>query len=82
MPDRLFGPHRLDVSGPVFCLSLRDTVFRDLWRKLSNSPEERRSGALVFIGMQVQMKLHTTAAFDQLRGILRSGAVLSRVNSM
>lgn len=27
----------------------------------------------------VQMKLHTTASFDQLPGILRSGAVLSRV---
>ena len=25
------------------------------------------------------MKLHTTAAFDELPGILRSGAVLSRV---
>ena len=44
------------------------------------SPRKKEEVALWFLlACKVQMKLHTTAAFDQLPGILRSGAVLSRV---
>ncbi|MBI4691685.1 MAG: hypothetical protein HY754_15705 [Nitrospirae bacterium] len=44
------------------------------------SPREKEEVALWFLlACKVQMKLHTTAAFDELPGILRSGAVLSRV---
>jgi hypothetical protein len=44
------------------------------------TPRKKEEVALWFLlACKVQMKLHTTAAFDQLPGILRSGAVLSRV---
>lgn len=44
------------------------------------TPRKKEEVALWFLlACKVQMKLHTTAAFDLLPGILRSGAVLSRV---
>ncbi len=44
------------------------------------SPRKKEEVPLWFLlACKVQMKLHTTSAFDQLPGILRSGAVLSRV---
>ncbi len=44
------------------------------------TPRKKEEVALWFLlACKVQMKLHTTAAFDQLPAILRSGAVLSRV---
>lgn len=44
------------------------------------TPRKKEEVALWFLlACKVQMKLHTTAAFDELPGILRSGAVLSRV---
>ncbi|MEW6552622.1 MAG: transposase [Campylobacterota bacterium] len=44
------------------------------------NPRQKEEIALWFLlACKVQMKLHTTAAFDQLPAILRSGAVLSRV---
>lgn len=44
------------------------------------TPRKKEEVALWFLlACKVQMKLHTTSSFDQLPGILRSGAVLSRV---
>ena len=44
------------------------------------TPGKKEEVALWFLlACKVQMKLHTTAAFDQLPAILRSGAVLARV---
>jgi len=44
------------------------------------TPRKKEEVPLWFLlACKVQMKLHTTSAFDQLPGILRSGAVLSRV---
>jgi hypothetical protein len=44
------------------------------------TPRRKEEVPLWFLlACKVQMKLHTTSAFDQLPGILRSGAVLSRV---
>jgi hypothetical protein len=44
------------------------------------TPRKKEEVALWFLlACKVQMKLHTTAAFEQLPGILRSGAVLSRI---
>ncbi len=44
------------------------------------TPRKKEEVALWFLlACKVQMKLHTTAAFDQLPAILRSGAVLARV---
>jgi hypothetical protein len=44
------------------------------------TPRQKEEVAVWFlIACGVQMKLHTTASYDRLPGILRSGAVLSRV---
>ena len=44
------------------------------------TPRRKEEVALWFLlACKVQMKLHTTASFDELPGVLRSGAVLSRV---
>ncbi|MBU4259274.1 MAG: transposase [Proteobacteria bacterium] len=44
------------------------------------SPRKKEDVPLWFLlACKVQMKLHTTASFEKLPGILRSGAVLSRV---
>jgi hypothetical protein len=44
------------------------------------SPRKKEEVPIWFlIACKVQMKLHTTASFEKLPGILRSGAVLSRV---
>lgn len=44
------------------------------------TPRKKEDVPLWFLlACKVQMKLHTTSAFDQLPGMLRSGAVLSRV---
>lgn len=44
------------------------------------TPRKKEEVALWFLlACKVQMKLHTTSSFGQLPGILRSGAVLSRV---
>lgn len=44
------------------------------------TPRKKEEVALWFLlACKVQMKLHTTSSFEQLPGILRSGAVLSRV---
>jgi len=44
------------------------------------SPRKREDVPLWFLlACKVQMKLHTTASFEKLPGLLRSGAILSRV---
>jgi hypothetical protein len=44
------------------------------------TPRKKEEAPLWFLlACKVQMKLHTTTSFDQLPGLLRSGAVLSRV---
>ena len=44
------------------------------------TPRKKEEVALWFLlACKIQMKLHTTSAYDQLPGILRSGAILSRV---
>lgn len=61
----------------AFLLGLR---FFEICGASYPTPREKEEVALWFLlACKVQMKLHTTAAFDELPGILRSGAVLSRV---
>src|SRR3990167_8638070 len=44
------------------------------------TPRKKEEVPLWFLlACKVQMKLHTTSSFEQLPGLLRSGAVLSRV---
>ena len=61
----------------AFLLGLR---FFEICGASYPTPRKKEEVALWFLlACKVQMKLHTTAAFDELPGILRSGAVLSRV---
>src|SRR4030042_3544027 len=60
----------------AFLLGLR---FFEICGASYPTPRRKEEVALWFLlACKVQMKLHTTAAFDELPGILRSGAVLSR----
>ena len=61
----------------AFLLGLR---FFEICGASYPTPRKKEEVALWFLlACKVQMKLYTTAAFDELPGILRSGAVLSRV---
>lgn len=61
----------------AFLLGLR---FFEICGASYPTPRKKEEVALWFLlASKVQMKLHTTSVFNQLPGILRSGAVLSRV---
>jgi len=61
----------------AFLLSIR---FFEVCGASYPSPRMKEEVPLWFLlACKVQMKLHTTAAFDRLPGLLRSGAILSRV---
>jgi len=61
----------------AFLLSIR---FLEICGASYPSPRKKEEVPLWFlVACQVQMKLHSTASFEKLPGILRSGAVLSRV---
>ena len=61
----------------AFLLSLR---FFEICGASYPSPRKKEEVPIWFLlACKVQMKLHTTASFGKLPGILRSGAVLSRV---
>lgn len=61
----------------AFLLGLR---FFEICGASYPTPRRKEEVALWFLlASKVQMKLHTTSVFKQLPGILRSGAVLSRV---
>ena len=61
----------------AFLLSIR---FFEICGASYPSPRKKEEVPLWFLlACMVQMKLHTTASFEKLPGILRSGAVLSRV---
>jgi len=61
----------------AFLLGVR---FFEIYGASYPTPRKKEEIPLWFLlACKVQMKLHTTSVFDQLPGILRSGAVLSRL---
>ncbi len=61
----------------AFLLSVR---FFEICGASYPSPRRKEEVPVWFLlACKVQMKLHTTASFDQLPGLLKSGAILSRV---
>lgn len=63
-----------------FLAFLLATGFLD-WSEETFPDERKRVNIAIgfLVSVVIQMKLHTTAAFDKIPGILRSGSILSRV---